>query len=222
MDKFISYEGLPISSGGAHRLGTKDHREILQSANGFLNKFSDTTQPDSVSLTFYNSRHKKYSTFKNIFFIIKQFGFGFTQRSWDLKDYIQKFWTWKINSSQLDKGLKIINDLIDLPSNDYGPIDLGIIWKFKFVDLTTGQILPDQDKIPEIDSRLHNSHIYLRIGKKSTISVWFTLPFDNFESHKDYIDKMEMELPFKFSDKHWYQWTLSKNGSWTKRKINAS
>ena len=222
MDRFISYEGLPISSGGAHKLVTKDHREILHSVNSFLNKFSNTTQPDSLTLTFYNSRHKEYSSFKNIFFIVRQLGLGFTLRSWDLKDYVQKFWTWKINNSQLDKGLKIIHDLIDLPDNDYGPVDLGIVWKFKFVDLTSRQILPDQDKIPEIDSRLHNSHIYLRISKKSTISVWFTLPFDNFESHKDYIGKMENELPFKFSDKQWHQWTLSKNGNWIKRKINAS
>ena len=222
MDRFISYEGLPISSGGAHSLGKKDHREILQSVNEFLNKFSNTTQPDSVSLTFYNSRHKKYSTLKNLFLIIRQFGFGFKQRSWNLKDYIQKFWTWKIRNSQLDKGLNIISELNNLPDNDYGPIDLGIIWNFKFIDFTSKQILPDQDKIPEIDSRLHNSNIYLRIGNKSTISVWFTLPFGDFENHKDYIDKMEHELPFKFSDKQWHQWTLSKNGNWIKRKITPA
>ena len=109
MDKFISYEGLPISSGGAHRLGTKDHFEILQSVNGFLNKFSNNPNPDSITLTFYNSRLKKYSTSKILFFLIKQFGLGFTQNSWDLKDYKQKFWSWKIRLSQLDKVLKIIN-----------------------------------------------------------------------------------------------------------------
>jgi hypothetical protein len=222
MNKFISYEGLPIRTGGAHSLGTKDHREILDSVNGFLNKFSNTSEPDLVNLTFYNSRHKKYSTFKNIIYIIRHFGLRFSQSRWDLKEYIQKFWTWKINNSQLDKVLQIISDLSGLPDNDYGPIVLGILWKFKFVDLTSKEILPDQDAIPEIDSRLHNSQIYLRVGKKSTISVWFTLPFDSFENHKDYIEKMENELPFKFSEKHWHQWTLSKNGNWIKRKLQVN
>lgn len=221
MDKFISYDGLPIDCGGAHKLRTRNTNAILQSVNEFIKTFSNSTVPSSIKLTFYNSRNKSYSTWSNLFIIIKQHGLFFRYNNWDLKDYRQSFWTWKISNNKIEKALKTLDYFSTLPQNKYGPVDLHITRNFQFIDLKTKKTIPDQDKIPIIDDRLHNSHIRLTLGNKPSISVWFTLPFNNFEEHKDYINKMESLLPFKFSDKHWHQWTLSKNQKRIKRRINT-
>jgi hypothetical protein len=48
---------------------------------------------------------------------------------------------------------------------------LSILWKFKFIDPVSRQVIPSQEMIPILDERVVNSQIYTRLsGAKSTIS----------------------------------------------------
>ncbi len=97
-------------------------------------------------------------------------------------------------------------------------------WKFHFKDPDNNIVLPGQNDIPTIEDRLFNSQIHLRLSKnKSTISAWFTFPFgDLTQEMSEYIESVENALPFKFSKESWRQWSLSKNGNWTPRRIEIN
>ena len=58
MNRFISYEGLPINSGGAHSVSRKSSKVNYEQTLDFLNLFADKTQPKSIELTLYESKKK--------------------------------------------------------------------------------------------------------------------------------------------------------------------
>lgn len=64
MNKFISYEGLPINSGGAHSVSRKSPKANYEETLDFLNLFANKTQPKSIELTLHESEKKEYSALK--------------------------------------------------------------------------------------------------------------------------------------------------------------
>src|SRR5215470_20215672 len=46
----ITYDGLPISAGGAHRIRKKDRAAIWESMRQFLHSFTTNEEPDEVRL----------------------------------------------------------------------------------------------------------------------------------------------------------------------------
>lgn len=97
---------------------------------------------------------------------------------------------------------------------------MSFLWNFSFIDPKTNQILPNQEKIPELDFRIKNSRIYLRISNKSSISVWLALPFEKLGKFEvEYINELKCHLPFKPSEKHWRIWKKSEKGNWIPNKI---
>jgi len=215
MNRFISYEGLPINSGGAHSVSRKSPKENYDKTLDFLNLFADKTQPKSIELTLYESEKKGYSALKLLPNLSLKFGIPKSRNDGWLRT-----WTWSLSQKDIEKGFEALELNNDLPNNPAGPITLNFYWNFHFKDPKTNQILPNQELIPELDFRIKNSRIYLRLSKKSTISVWFALPFEQIDKHKmEFINKLKSNLPFKTSDKHWRIWKKSDKGNWTPRKI---
>ena len=224
MDTFITYEGLPVNSGGAHSLGKKTVESIYSDTLSFLRNFTNCYKPVELDLTFYSSQDNSYKTLPILWNLGKTFGVP-SFHSWDIGTCKQFYYRWKLKPKQIPKGFELLNIYKDLPPNDYGPIVLSSKWHFQFLDEHTRELLTGQDKIPIIDFRQQNSQLYLRLGQKSTISAWFAFPFSSIDdSAYRYLTTLIKQLPFKPSDKHWRIWRLSKNGNWTPSKIeiNAS
>jgi hypothetical protein len=224
MDKFITYEGLPVNSGGSHSLGKKKVEIIYADTLRFLKTFTDTDIPTNIDLIFYSSQTGTYKTLPNIWKLIRIFGIPHYD-SWKLRNIRQHFFTWKLKYSDCNKAFKVLDDLLKLPTNGYGPIVFSFYWKFNFVDPVSKKVLEGQDKIPVIDFRQHNSQLYLRLGQRSTISVWFAFPFQELnEKNREYISSVSTALPFKPSDKNWRLWRKSKTDNWNPQilDINAS
>lgn len=57
MDTFISYEGLPANSGGAHSLGKKPVDIIYSETLRFLQTFTNGDEAKGIELTFYSSQN---------------------------------------------------------------------------------------------------------------------------------------------------------------------
>ncbi len=84
-------------------------------------------------------------------------------------------------------------------------------------------MLKGQEHIPMLGMAHENSRIYLRLAKKSTMSVWFAWPFAEMDrDSKAYISSMAQYLPFKFSDKHWRIWKRSKKGNWISHVLDIN
>lgn len=221
MNKFVSYEGLPVSAGGAHGLGKKTVSESYADTLEFLKTYADTFFPHEVNLTLYKDKSFNYRQLK--WKLMKQFGLFPKSSSWNMGDYKQKFWTWRIESDKVADGLDILVNNSDLPEHPFGPLTMSILWHFKFVDPLTKRRIPNQESIPTLDSRIHNSRALLTLKKKSTLSVWFAFPFTNEdEEFKTYIKELVKHLPFKPSDKHWRLWTKSEVGNWTPKKVEVN
>ena len=215
MNRFISYEGLPINSGGAHSVSRKSPKVNYDQTLGFLNFFSNKTQPKSIELTLYESEKKEYSALKLLPKLTLKFGIPKTRNDGWLRT-----WTWNLTEKDIKKGFETLELNDELPNNPAGPITLNFYWNFHFKDPNTNQVLPNQELIPELDFRIKNSRIYLRLSKKSTISVWFALPFEKIDKYEsEFIKEIKSKLPFKTSDKHWRIWKKSEKENWTPRKI---
>jgi hypothetical protein len=213
MDTFISYEGLPIKAGGAHSLGKRSIDEIYSQSISFLQTFA-AIQNSVIEITFFNSQDKIYNTLPYLWMLTRKFGLP-SWNSWNLKSKRQHYWTWKVKPTKVDQALQVLNSFLKLPSNEYGPVVLSFLWHFHFKDLQSGDILKGQEQIPVLDKRNFNSQLYLRLGQKSTVSVWFTLPFNEQDERAiDYITKLSNALPFKPSEKHWRLWKKTKSGNW--------
>lgn len=221
MNTFVSYEGLPVNSGGAHGLGKKSAREAYNQTSRFLKLYTDSSFPQHISLTLYKSDSFDFRKIK--WKLMKKYGF-FPQRNvWDFGDARQKLWTWTLTSNKIEEGLKVLEEYATLPEHEYGPITLSILWHFKFVDPETKQRISGQELIPIFDERIHNSRALLTLKNSSKLAVWFAFPFDGEDKwFTSYIKDLVKYLPFKPSDKHWRQWRKSSNGNWKPSKVEIN
>lgn len=221
MDQFVSYNGLPISSGGAHGLGKKSALEAFTEVITFLQKYGSTTKPETVSLTLYKADSFDYRKLKWQF--MKRYGLFPKDTSVDFIKYKQKMWTWDLKPKQMEEAISILQENSDLPEVDHlGPLRLEILWHVRLMDPTTQMELPNQKMIPTLDFRIHNSRMLLTVSKKSRVSVWFAFPFANQdETFKTYLNAFIKDLPFQPSEKHWRTWEKNKHGEWMPKKITV-
>lgn len=213
--QFISYEGLPISAGGAHGLGKMLPDEAFHKTYSFIKSFAFNNPAPKIHLELYQSERKNYSVWKLLPGLIRKLGIP----SFHSDGYLSH-WSWSISQNKLELGLEALTLNKELPKNPQGPLTLSLLWHFHFQDPITKQIIPHQKDLPEIDSRLHNSRAYLRLSNKSTLAVWFAFPFEKMDDFAlKYIESVKTHLPFKTSDKQWRIWTKSDKGSWIPRKF---
>ena len=117
-----------------------------------------------------------------------KYGFFPDRNTWDFPGNKQRLWTWKLENNQIEEGLETLGEYKNLPEHEYGPLTLNILWHFRLTEPNTKNILPNQDLIPILDERLHNSRALLTLREKSKLSVWFVFPFDKDEQvFKEYI-----------------------------------
>src|SRR5205085_6127695 len=96
---------------------------------------------------------------------------------------------YSVKVHNIDKALNLLND--------EPKAILSILWKFKFIDPISRQIIPNQEMIPILDERVVNSQIYTRLCKtKSTMSPWLAFPFAEINDlNRHYVDKIKNSLP---------------------------
>ena len=215
MNRFISYEGLPINSGGAHSVSRKSPQINYTKTLDFLNLFAYKINSKSINLTLNELDKKLYTSLKLVFKFILKFGIPKIRY-----DGLLKTWTWNLNEKHINKGFEALNLNNKLSKNPVGPITLSFNWNFNFKDPKTNKVLPNQELIPQLDFRIKNSRIYLRLSKESTISVWFAFPFEKMEEYElEFVKELKSNLPFRTSDKHWRIWRKAETGNWVPKKI---
>ena len=94
-------------------------------------------------------------------------------------------------------------------------------WNFKFVDPESGQLLPHQESMPEIDMRLGpGSSLNLTAGEKTSVNAWFLFPFESAcREFDEYVRSFQKELIFKFSSSHWRLWKFHPVRGWSPKKF---
>ena len=100
-----------------------------------------------------------------------------------------------------------------------------LIWKFRFRDPDTRDLLPGQDALPALDNfpggRGDSSSVVLNLDRPSSVSLWFLLPFAEPDADfRSYIGRLQAALPARLSSRGWRRWTLSPSGAWRGKKLS--
>lgn len=209
----VTYEGLPISSGGAHALGRMSRRTAYARTIGFLDACTVADGARDYAMSFPADR--VYPT---------------VQPPPGLRERVQRQFgrTGDISDANVGDALDFLDEIAPQPTNNiYGlaAVRLTMRCRFRVLDPGTGRPVPGQD--PERfagaeyarSTPLGTSGMLLSIHNQAALSIDLCIPDATTELLRPLVPWLEANLPFKFSPKHWRVWTPTRTGSFRARKL---
>lgn len=225
----ITYDGLPVSSGGAHTLKSRDPSLALAQVMRFLGACTAAQEPMQCSVELVSGAGIP-NTFSDRLLsqLDNEYGRHSTRGLGPNTGH-----RWQIPLEVADTMAKMISGLSPMPVHPHGlqPIALEVQQKFCFVSQDDRkELLPHQGAenyanfAPGYGLVLGRSQLYARISEKSHVSVFLCFPFaEPTSAFFEYRKFIQENLPFKMSDAHWKLWRLTKRGdSYIGRKLANS
>jgi hypothetical protein len=224
----ITYDGLPVSSGGAHRLHPRNSLAALQQLRHFLVTCTDTPIPAMAFVEVVRG-----ASFVDDFSVplierlTAKLGVP-TRRHAGSNNIAHR---WNLKADQIDAYVAMIEHARPLPVDPYGlqPFVVAAHLSFRLLKPNTDTVLPAQDSdlygcfLPSPGQLLGTSQLFARISGRSTISLFLNFPFE--EQTDEFLDTaahVQAGLPFPLSQKHWKHWRLTKKGTgYLGRRINV-
>src|SRR5512146_1603427 len=214
----ITYDGLPLSSGGAHTLRTRSPLAALAQVRNFLSSCTDCVQPQkawvevvtgaSVPVEFSAPLVARLRAELRAPGNRKSYGGGSTAN------------IWLVAAPKVEAFVELIEQALPLPAmpNRLQPVTVAAIFKFHLLHPQSRAVLPWQDAafygnfsaVP--GHLLGESQLYARISGRSTVSLFLSFPFGDVSG--DLLATagfVRAHLPFPLSPKHWKRWRLTKN-----------
>lgn len=219
----VTYDGLPVSSGGGHALRTRDPRHAYEQVTTFLSSCTRESAPPrftfsvvsgpSIPASFSQAVAEEMST---------KFGKPQIQGLGDDRGL-----NWAVDATECQSLLSYICSLGALPKHPHGlqVASLSMLSSFVLVD-RSGSPLPCQSPVcfghyqPSFGRYLGASHSYARFSGRSTLSMFLNFPFDSGSDLDSAVHFVQEHLPFKMSKSAWKRWSLTRRGdSYVGRKI---
>ena len=220
----ITYDGLPISSGGAHKLRTRGFVAGLKAVQSFASAVSlDPIPKDcAVEVLEGNEVPKEFTQA-----LSSKFDARYIRRpSRAIGDHTGH--QWEIEAMSLNQIVQELETLRPTPQTGYaGPAVLvHATWNLVFTD-SERKPLPYQNKEHYLEFEvgyqlpLGQSLVYSRIAETTTASLIVSLPFEEVSADaKRLAGEIQTHFPCRLSSKHWKIWRLTKKGdSYVGRKI---
>jgi hypothetical protein len=215
----ITYDGLPVSKGGAHRLRTPNPKLALQQAREFLTACTDNSIP-KVAFVEVIRGHSFDDEFSLplVEQLTSKLG-GSSRRQAGTSNIAHR---WNLKADQIDEYVDMMNEALPLPVDpfDLQPFVVAAQIDFRILDPQTRVALSGQESelygnYSAYPGRvLGPSQLYARISGRSSFSLFLNFPFEQqtaaFLSTAAHVQN---HLPFPLSQKHWKQWRLTKNGT---------
>lgn len=209
----VTYEGLPIGAGGAHRLGRMGLREAHRRTEAFVEACGLEIGPRHRFFMFPNVPGMDKMT--------KWEGQLEAQFGPRVRDRIP------VLETQVEEALSFLDDINPQPVNPWGmaPIWFTSAWKIAMVDPETLAPFPGQDSarygsVPySVSAALGESHIRLRLSDRAALGADLCFPDVDDSKLQSVLPMLQEHAPFRFSPKHWRRWSPTKTGSFTSRSI---
>lgn len=228
----IVYDGLPVSSGGAHLLRLRDRYVVWDRMRGFLNACTTCEEPDEVRLLLAEGPHLDRSFFEQAVGLAGG-AFGAATRRVSVVGATQTEYehAWMLRPNEIGEALAVMDQLPAIPEHlGRGLLVLSIEALFLLRDPETGRILPGQgadlygDQEAEPKLFLGQSRVYLRLSQRSTCALFLSLPFPEVSRAAfGLIGQLQETLPFRLSPARWARWQLNAQGTrYYKRRLNPS
>jgi hypothetical protein len=208
----VAYDGLPISSGGAHALGRISARDAL---NAWLRFLDMRTEASPISCRFDFPMTPRLTADPEVVRLIaREFpgGRGRHRVPWD----------------RVDDALSLFESLEPLPANQWGmaPVWLWFTAGFRIRSPASQELWPGQDPdrfnrfVTPAGVRLGVSSTRLGLQAKRSMGLSLSIPRASDADLAEIVPWLQAALPTRLSAKHWTRWTLTKNKrSYRGRKI---
>lgn len=218
LESCVAYDGLPISSGGAHGLGSITASDASAAWQHFLNvctvpspvrSWFDFPQTPDLSVPFRVRRQVKKAFPKH-------------------PDY---FGSYAVPPDRIPEAVALFESFDPVPINQYGmaPIWLWFSADFRLRAPHSAELWPGQDPAlfggfeTPAGVRLGSSSARLSVQGKRGFGLSLSIPEATDEDLEELIPWLQDALPMRLSSKHWTRWTLTKDQrSYRGRKIAPS
>jgi hypothetical protein len=168
----ITYDGLPISSGGAHGLRTRSPKVALEQVRDFLRMCTDNSSPSDVFVEVIVSRSfQKEFTVPLAERLTAHLGTPIRRHA-GAEDIAHR---WTLTAHQIDEHVELIAQACPLPRHPFKiqPFVVAALFKFRLVSQETNVALPGQDVAyygnfsPRPGQLMGESQLYARISERS-------------------------------------------------------
>jgi hypothetical protein len=220
----ITYDGLPLSSGGAHHLRTRDIRSAARALKWFVRNVSTDFVPSGLQVEVRRDAAAMDGRSNGL---IERYDARYGRASVYLMGR-RRAHRWDVEPSSLEGLVTDIAGICRCPKDPLPPVTILASWALVLVDPTTGSSLPHQDvhdygDFDTADGRLlGRSSLFARISNRTTANLWLSLPFDQPNEVAEKIARhIQSHFPCRFSSKHWKCWRLNRKGTYTGRRIGS-
>jgi hypothetical protein len=217
----ISYDGLPISSGGGHGLGRLHPAEAWDAVRRFLQTCTTAKVPERISIDIHDF-HDEDAAQSARLLAAAVARFYLSSREHRRQDYSGKGSTrsWDLPPTLGDQALEWLSAESLSPGWLGGPAHVNLDFQFRLKS-TAGEELPFQASGDYLDYVYSGYGIVfgesvarLRFSARSTLSLVLFLPFEAPDEYlANYAAFLQANLPIKLSRHHWKHWTLTKKGN---------
>jgi len=213
----ITYDGLPIASRGAHTLRSRGFTAAWILIEQFLRRCTDFERPREVILELLEgaaARGAVVMPLKRRF--SEQFPMVRSRRVGAAVGY-----QWSAATTDLTVLLQDLDAVrLVLPDVAIAPLTLNVAAEYHFIDPHTREVLPFQGAAHYLGQDVGSgrflgaSYAFARLGTRSTVSVFFSLPFAEMSAAcRAYTEFLAEHAPFRLSDRRWKIWALNKRGT---------
>lgn len=214
----VTYEGLPISSGGAHKLGRTSTRKAVESWRDFLAACTRPGPPRAYfSVASIPGLEPAPETVDRIA--------GRFEPSAHVPGRFE------VPPGRVDEAVELYESLSPQPVNEYG---ISPVWLTIAADITllrpgTPDPWPDQDPVrfghfvTPGGIRLGASDTKLILGGRASLGLSLSFPEATDDDFAALVPWLQSALPMKLSPKHWTRWTRTKSStSYRSRKLSVT
>jgi hypothetical protein len=216
----ITYDGLPVSAGGAHRIRSKDRIATWAALEQCLTAFTTYIEPNAVGLLLAEGER-----------VDQRFGerarhastaiFGGARRRVVVTGVVEEHeYRWLLAPADVGPALSLMRELEPFPAHwRDAPLTLQIEATFQLRDPDSGAVFPGQDasrydQDATWQRPLGASQISVRMSTSSACNIFLSLPFAEVTpAVSAYASRLSGALPFRLSPKHWLRWQLNASGT---------
>lgn len=199
----VVYDGMPISSGGAHGLGRIGAREAWSAWSSFL---STRTLSGPVRAYFDLPNTPELLVDPRVRTAIQE-AFPAEGRRFPVPE------------TRIADALDLLTSFEPQPANPWGMAPVWLVFVSDFaLRAGDGTVWPDQDPVrfgsfqTSTGVRLGASTTKLSLQAKRSMGLLLSIPNATDDELAELKPWLQQGLPFKLSSKHWSRWTLAKNG----------
>lgn len=212
----ITYDGLPISSGGAHKLRSGGFVAPWAQIEHFLRACTDFERPEEIVIELIEGGGASSA-------LVAPLKERFSERFSALRS--RRIGTamghqWLAGPAGLAVLLQELETIHPLPDIAAASLTVNVTAAFRFVDPHARAVLlfqsPSDYLMQTVGDRafLGSSRAFARLAAHPTVSVFFSLPFPEMSAEfRAYVEFLRDHAPFRLSDRHWKIWTLNRRGT---------